>query len=69
MECDVTFVPSIVSGGLTAVIYTDAVQTVIMVIGALTLMFIGSFQFSKIIYSLSFGTSEFAPRIAVLFLC
>ncbi|XP_023677123.1 sodium/glucose cotransporter 4 [Paramormyrops kingsleyae] len=29
-----------IAGGLTAVIYTDAVQTVIMVIGALTLMFI-----------------------------
>uniref|UniRef100_A0A3Q2YM59 Solute carrier family 5 member 9 n=1 Tax=Hippocampus comes TaxID=109280 RepID=A0A3Q2YM59_HIPCM len=30
-----------VAGGLTAVIYTDAFQTVIMVGGALTLMFIG----------------------------
>ncbi|XP_048396003.2 sodium/glucose cotransporter 4 isoform X1 [Stegostoma tigrinum] len=30
-----------VAGGLTAVIYTDALQTVIMVVGAITLMFIG----------------------------
>ncbi|XP_069792442.1 sodium/glucose cotransporter 4 [Narcine bancroftii] len=30
-----------IAGGLTAVIYTDALQTVIMVAGALTLMFIG----------------------------
>lgn len=29
------------AGGLTAVIYTDALQTVIMVIGAFVLMFIG----------------------------
>lgn len=28
-------------GGLTAVMYTDALQTVIMVGGAFTLMFIG----------------------------
>lgn len=31
------------AGGLTAVIYTDALQTVIMVVGALILMFIGEF--------------------------
>ncbi|XP_033008079.1 sodium/glucose cotransporter 4 isoform X1 [Lacerta agilis] len=30
-----------IAGGLTAVIYTDALQTVIMVLGALVLMFIG----------------------------
>ncbi|XP_060629449.2 sodium/glucose cotransporter 4 [Anolis sagrei] len=30
-----------IAGGLTAVIYTDALQTVIMVVGALILMFIG----------------------------
>ncbi|XP_078074675.1 sodium/glucose cotransporter 4 [Mustelus asterias] len=30
-----------VAGGLTAVIYTDALQTVIMVVGAIVLMFIG----------------------------
>ncbi|XP_042319423.1 sodium/glucose cotransporter 4 [Sceloporus undulatus] len=30
-----------IAGGLTAVIYTDALQTVIMVVGALVLMFIG----------------------------
>lgn len=29
------------AGGLTAVIYTDALQTVIMVVGAFVLMFIG----------------------------
>lgn len=29
------------AGGLTAVMYTDALQTVIMVLGALILMFIG----------------------------
>ncbi|XP_071759597.1 sodium/glucose cotransporter 4 isoform X2 [Centroberyx gerrardi] len=34
-----------VAGGLTAVIYTDALQTVIMVVGAFTLMFIA---FSKV---------------------
>lgn len=32
---------SIFAGGLAAVIYTDALQTVIMVGGAFTLMFIG----------------------------
>ncbi|XP_066479358.1 sodium/glucose cotransporter 4 [Tiliqua scincoides] len=30
-----------IAGGLTAVMYTDALQTVIMVVGALSLMFIG----------------------------
>lgn len=29
------------TGGLTAVIYTDALQTLIMILGALVLMFIG----------------------------
>lgn len=32
------------AGGLTAVIYTDALQTVIMVGGALVLMFLGKEQ-------------------------
>lgn len=32
------FLTDVVTGGLAAVIYTDAVQTVIMVIGALILM-------------------------------
>lgn len=37
----------LIPGGLTAVIYTDALQTVIMVIGAFVLMFIGTvFMFS-----------------------
>lgn len=31
----------LLTGGLTAVIYTDALQTLIMVLGALVLMFIG----------------------------
>ncbi|GCC16640.1 sodium/glucose cotransporter 4 [Chiloscyllium punctatum] len=33
-----------IAGGLTAVIYTDALQTVIMVVGAITLMFIGFYK-------------------------
>lgn len=32
------------TGGLTAVIYTDALQTVIMVGGALVLMFLGKVE-------------------------
>lgn len=32
------FLTDVVTGGLAAVIYTDAVQTVIMVVGALILM-------------------------------
>lgn len=32
---------ALLAGGLTAVIYTDLLQTVIMVLGAFVLMFIG----------------------------
>lgn len=39
------------AGGLTAVIYTDALQTVIMVIGAFVLMFIGIDPFFMKIYN------------------